>query len=386
MPLESFTANDLIYTVSPEPELPDEMKTWAVLQAHLVDEITGQPPSGDVSIETSFLGISPRVSSGGLVGFVAIPARAFPSRQTQNYLVQATIEAQGYIPISATATIKATTTFPATFSPTGILNLRRLPTVIAGRVALNTGTAFQPINNASITLTGLWRTPPPANLVVPPDPPDLVSLGQGLYFDRAQAGTQVQGINLSGAPGADKQLLQDADAGQNSLRLSDRKLIANGDILAIDAVDPARTEYISIHSIAGASTDSQPATITLDMPLRGIHRQGAVVHKVQFANTGVPTPLTADAFTGDVCLFVNGVANLSGAAFVSLQDGTNPTEYQAVSYFSTVSDANGFFRWPPLSRVAQCAVHAHDGAHPDLDVTFTPNYPEEVSRLDFVYQ
>jgi hypothetical protein len=207
-----------------------------------------------------------------------------------------------------------------------------------------------------------------------------------LYVDRLQAGTTVQGLGFLGAPGPDKQLLQDATAGLNLLRLSDRKQISSGDILAIDAQDPERTEYISINTVTGASTDDQPALITLDAPLRSVHRQGSVVHKVQFTNAGVPTLLTSDAIAGDVCLFLNSVGNLSSAPFLSLQSGGVPTEYHATGYFNAVSDAQGFFRLPPLSRVAQCGLRSHDGAHTDLSVTYTPDYSQEVSRIDFVYQ
>lgn len=390
MALEIFNANDLVYTISPEPELPDGMKTWAVLQALLVDEITSQAPLDAINLHTSFAGLSPRVAPGGKIGFAAIPVRVFPQLRLKDYPVSYVIQAEGYIPLLRTDTFLSASnpSFPDSFGPLdiGTLELHRLPTVIAGRVVLNTGIAFQGIAGATITLTGLWRTPPPANLVVPPDPPDVVSLNPGLYADRPQIGTTVQGLAFLGGPGPDKQLLQDAPAGQSLLRVSDRMLIAVGDILAIDTQDPERTEYVSIKTIAGASTADQPALITLDLPLRAVHRQGAIVHKVQFANVGVATQLTSDAIAGDVCLLVNGVGNLGSAPFLSLQSGGTPTEYHASSYFSAVSDGQGFFRLPPLSRVAQCGLHSHDGTHTDLNVTYQPDYSQEVSRIDFVYQ
>jgi hypothetical protein len=388
MALETFNANDLVYTVSPEPELPDGMKTWAVLEALLVDEITGQPPLGAISLQTAFAGLGARVAPGGKIGFAAIPVLVFPLLRLKNYPVSFTIQAEGYISLLRNETMLSNLAFPGSFAPLdlGTLRLHRLPTVIAGRVVLDTGIAVQAIAGATITLTGLWRTPPPASLVVPPDPPDLVSLHPGLYADRPQLGTTVQGLGFLGGPGADKQLLQQTLAGQSSLHLSDRKLIAAADILAIDTQDPERTEYISIKTVAGASTDDQPALITLDSPLRSNHSQGAIVHKVQFQNAGVAAQLNGDAIAGDVCLFLNAVGNLGGAPFLSLQSGGAPTEYHAAGYFSAVSDAQGFFRMPPLSRVAQCALHSHDGVHTDLDVTYSPDYSQEVSRIDFVYR
>ena len=387
MTLQTFDANDITYTVSPEPESPLGFRTWAIVRGRLLDEINGQPPQGAITLNSPFAGISPRLGSGGMIGFAGIPVRAFPQLKTLAYTVPVSIEPDGYLPLFRRVPIPLDANFPANFTPSdmGDLLLHRLPTFVEGRVVLNTGIASSAIAGAVITLTGLWRTPPPAHLVVPPSPPDLVSLNPGIYFDRATAGSQVQGLNFTGAPGPDKQLLQDAASSQSQILLSDRKLIAPNDILAIDTLDPARTEYVAIKTIAGASTDDLPARITLVSALRAVHRQGATVHKVQFANVGAAIALTEDTIAGDVCLFVNGVATLASASLLSVAQGANPVEYHAASYFRATSDAQGFFRFPPVSRVGHCAFHCHDGAHPDQDVTFRPDYDTEVSRIDFVY-
>jgi len=335
------------------------------------------------------VGISPRVAPGGLAAFAAIPVLAFSNLKHASYTIAVNLQAEGYIPIFRSVPIAQDLNFPISFVPfdLGDMALHRLPTEISGRVVVDNGITATAVVGAALSLTGLWHTPPPANLVVAPDPPDLVSLNPGIYFDRAAAGSQVQGLNFLGAPGPDKQLIRDAPAGQSRLSLSDRVLIAANDILAIDIVDSERTEYVAIQSVAGATADNLPATITLVANLRSNHRQGATVHKVQFQNVGPVIALTQDAILGDVCAFVNGVANLGGAPFVSLQQGVHPVEYHAARYFQAVSDAQGFFRFPPISRVAQCAVHCHDGVHPDPnpDPTHRPDYESEVSRIDFVY-
>lgn len=387
MALASYNANDITYTISLEPELPDGMKTWAVVQGRVIDEITGRPPNVNIRIDSPTSGVIPRVGRGGQLGLVAIPRRAFPDLRNSNYPVSLTIEADGYLPVTLDRQFLADANFPTTFTPIplGDLQLHRVPTVITGRAVLNTGTEFQPIAGAIITLTGIWLTPPAANMMVPPSPPDLVSLAPGLYFDRPQVGTAVQPLDFQGAPGPDKRLLGGSRAGENVLQLSDRVQINNGDILAIDTQNAERTEYISIQSMTGASTDDQPARITLDAPLRLTHANGAVVHRVQFQNVGVLSLLTRDAIAGDVCLFVNAIANLAGAPLLSLQGG-GTTEFHATAYFNAVSDAQGFYRLPPISRVAQCAIRGHDGVHADLDQLHSPAYGQEVSRLDFVYQ
>jgi hypothetical protein len=389
MALQSYTANDITYSVSPEPATPLGFRTWAVIRGRLLDEMTGRPPNGGISIDSPSVGISPRVAAGGLVAFAAIPVLAFSNLKHAPYTVAVNLQADGYIPIFRSVPIAQDLTFPNTFAPfdMGDMALHRLPTEISGRVVVDNGITPTAVVGAALSLSGLWRTPPPANLVVPPDPPDLVSLNPGIYFDCAAAGSQVQGLNFQGVPGPDKQMIRDAPAGQSQLRLSDRILITANDVLAIDTADSERTEYVAIQSVAGATADNLPATVTLVSNLQINHRQGATVHKVQFQNVGPVIALTQDAIPGDVCAFVNGVANLAAAPFISLQQGVKPVEYHAARYFQAVSDAQGFFQFPPISRVAQCAVHCHDGVHPDPnpDPTHRPDYDSEVSRIDFVY-
>jgi len=387
MALEIFNTNDVTYTVSPETEVPLGFRTWAVVRGRLLDEMTGRPPEGPITIDSPFSGISPRVAPGGMVGFAAIPVRAFPQLKNFPATVPVTINASGYLMIFRDVSILLDPNFPNSFTlgDMGDVNLHRLPTMIGGRVVVNTGTAQAAIAGAAISLTGIWQTPPPANLVVPPSAPDVVSLVPGIYFDRLAAGSQVQGLNFLGAPGPDKQLLQDAGAGQAEIALSDRVLIAPNDILAIDTADGERTEYVAIQSVTGATADNLPARITLVSNLRSIHRFGATVHKVQFQNAGPVIALTRDAIPGDVCVFVNGVGSLAAAPLLSVTQGVAPVEYHAASYFQATSDAQGFFRFPPLSRVAQCALHCHDGVHADQDVNHRPDYDSDASRIDFVY-
>src|SRR5260221_1923014 len=190
MALETFNANDLVYTVSPEPELPDGMKTWAVLEALLVNEITSQSPLGAVKLQTSFTGLSPRVAPGGKVGFAAIPVLVFPLLRLKNYPVSFTIQADGYIPLLRNETILSSLAFPGSFTPLdlGTLKLHRLPTLIAGRVVLNTGIAVQAIAGATITLTGLWRESTSPHPVLPPDPPHPGLFNSPFFADRPPIG------------------------------------------------------------------------------------------------------------------------------------------------------------------------------------------------------
>jgi hypothetical protein len=164
MALETYTANDVVYTVSPETELPDGMKTWAVLEVLLVDEISGQGPTGAVALQTDFVGLSPRIAPGGKIGFAAIPLTVFPQLRSKDYPVSYTIEAEGYLPLQRTDTFlfASNVNFPQTFSQldVGALSLHRSPTTMTGSVVLNTGIAVQAIPGATISLTGLAHATP----------------------------------------------------------------------------------------------------------------------------------------------------------------------------------------------------------------------------------
>jgi hypothetical protein len=117
-----------------------------------------------------------------------------------------------------------------------------------------------------------------------------------------------------------------------------------------------------------------------------VHRHGAAAHKVEFQQVGLPTPLASDAIAGDTCIFPGAAGSLGAAPLAAIQGGGLPTEYHAVNYFTATSNAEGSFRLPPISRVAQCQFRVHDGAHPDLvNVRFSPDYTRPESRLDFVY-
>ena len=387
MPLEVFTANDIDYTISADGSAPAGQRMSALVKAQLIDEITGTAPLDAIDITSPFPGMSKRIGEDGMLGLAGIPARVFSELSGHLYTFPVTLSAEGYLPLFRTVSLGPTAAFPDVFAPAdlGTLSLHRAPTVIAGCVAVDSGTDMQGIVGASVTVTGIWRTPPAASVVVPPDQPNLLSLVPGMYFDRSHLTGQVQGLAFLGLPGPDKQLLQDAAAGTVTVRLSDRQLIAAADVLAIDTADGERTEYISIHAVVGGSTPDQAATVTLDAPLRAIHRAGATVHKVVFQNMGAATPLTDDAIPGDVCLFVNNVGSLASAPFCSVQGGGPVAEYHAAQYFTTTTVTDGFYRWPAMSRVAQCALIVHDGVHPDLDITYAPEYPSAVSRLDLVY-
>jgi len=388
LPHQIYIDNSITYTIAPEVEVPLGERTWALVEAEVVDELTGQPPIAPLTIESTNLGVFPRVAEDGIVGLAGIPVHAFSQLKTVSYTVDLTISANRYIPVNMQVPIITIPTFPALFNTTdvGQVALHRAPLAIRGRVAVSSGVTNTPAPGAAVSVTGIWRTVPPVNVVVPPSPPDLVSLMPGFYFGRSSAATQITQQPLVPVVGADKRLLLDAQQGDTFLQLSDCIGLAINDVLAVDGDDPNRTEYMTIKAIFAASTPDQPARIQLTCALQATHRFNAPVRKVNLGAAGASTPLSADAIVGDVCAFVSSVATLQPAATVKVSDGINPDEYHAASYFVTTTDALGFYRLPALSRVAQLNLEANIGAvPPPITEKFVPDYSQEENKVDVVF-
>jgi hypothetical protein len=388
LPHQIYIDNSITYTIAPEVEVPLGERTWALVEAEVVDELTGQPPIAPLTIESTNLGVFPRVAEDGIVGLAGIPVHAFSQLKTVSYTVDLTISANRYIPVNMQVPIITIPTFPALFNTTdvGQVALHRAPLAIRGRVAVSSGVTNTPAPGAAVSVTGIWRTVPPVNVVVPPSPPDLVSLMPGFYFGRSSAATQITQQPLVPVVGADKRLLLDAQQGDAFLQLSDCIGLAINDVLAVDGDDPNRTEYMTIKAIFAASTPDQPAKIQLTYALQTTHRFNAPVRKVNLGAAGASTPLSADAIVGDVCAFVGSVATLQPATTVKVSDGTNPDEYHAASYFVTTTDALGFYRLPALSRVAQLNLEANIGAvPPPITEKFVPDYSQEENKVDVVF-
>src|ERR1700722_1829905 len=100
MALATYSANDLVYTISQEPDAPLGSLSWALIHARLIDELTALPPEGDIEIESPFPFVSPRVGLGGIVGLAGTPERSFPALATLDYTVPMSIQAEGYVDLS----------------------------------------------------------------------------------------------------------------------------------------------------------------------------------------------------------------------------------------------------------------------------------------------
>jgi hypothetical protein len=386
----NVAVGSLSYVISPEDPVPLGDRYWSVLRVRVIDELIGRPPRGDMKIETDYPGLVPRVVTDGLMGFVGRPTQVFPALNGQPYDVDFTLRVVGYLPRRELATIPIDATFPDTFAPldVGDLPIHREPIEILGRTVAAAGITTTPLAGMTVSITGIWLTLPPGNVAPPPpDPPNLISLSVPLYLPRTTATGTLRQRELVTVPAQDKLLVENVRAGGILLQLSDGINLNPGDILAVDAPNADRVEYLTIQTIAPATTPTSVSNITLTHAMATEHRRDVVVRRVLPQAPGFSNPFSRNAQAGDTCVFLNSMTNLAAANVVEISGAAgDPVEYHSISRFTTTSDANGYFRLPLLSRVAQLDIQADDGGvHPTQSRTLVPNYEERENRVDFIF-
>jgi len=360
----------------------------AVLKVRVTDELTGAAPNSQSLLQVKERGFFSRLGNGGLGGLVAIPRQVFPALQARNYPLHLTIGAARYERRVFQKDVPQDFNFPGAFTPQELdIALHRAPVFIAGRTTRLINSASTPLPDAQITVTGIWRTPPSANVSVLPDPANIVALVPPLYADRAPLTQSVAPRDLTVVTGADKTLMDDVSAYANPICLSDRSGLAVGNILMIDADDPDRVEFIAIKNLTTTAPANQPAAVTLDYPVIFSHRRNANVRPINPQSAGASQTITVEAWAADACLFVNDSSGLVGAHEIEITGGPGPDEYHRVKTFSVTSDAEGYYRLPPLSRVAQLEIHAEKmiGAQTlQATTVFRPDYQQRDNRLDLI--
>ncbi len=373
-------------TVSLDDSPASVDRIQGIIAIRLVDEWTREPPRTKVSAQTEYPGLSAYVSRDGAIGLAGIPRILFHLLDSKPYPVEVTIRADGYLPRKLTVEVGPQPAFPASFAPrTRELFLHRLPVVIRGRTVLSGTGPTTPIGGATVRITGIWRTPPPAYAMVPSSPPNLICVEPPVYTERETAVGTLRRCDLTPALGEDKRLLEPCEAGSGTLRLSDRQNLNAGDLLRLDAEKPDRMEHIAVESIAGGSTPDQEAEIALAQSTAREHRRGAIVQRVTPAAPGAVNTLVDTAIPGDSTFFTDGLAGLAGADFARLDGSAPDPEYHQIRLYSAVSDADGYFRLPPISRTAWVLLEAGDGMHAPVVQVFSPDYEEYENDVDFVF-
>jgi hypothetical protein len=388
MPRQTIQIGSRLVHIAPDDPVALARRYWALWSARLVDELSDEPVRVAVALETAETELRPRVAEEGLVGFVGQPIRAFPDLAAQGYDLPVTIHAHGYLPMPARVALGAQPGFPASFvpPPTQTLGLHRGPVTLAGRTVLDTGVAHTPLANVSVSLTRVWWTLAGAPLAA-----NVVSLQPGLYFSQPVPGAQVRRREIPPA-GPPKRLLRPVPPGAAWIDVSDQVGIAFPDVIALDFADTDREEMLVVADVQGASTPDQPARVRLAFPNRYSHAAGAVVRRMDTTGpAGAGNVMQRAGIPGDPSVFLDGLAVLAPVpgpdTVLEVLGGGSPLEYHRARPLSAVSDGDGYFRLPPLSRVAQVEVEAdRGGGFPVLRQLVSVDYERAPRQVEFVFR
>ena len=372
---------------SPDDPLPLVDCMQALVKLRVTDELTAAPIDSPITLQVREPGFFQRAASGGLAGLIGIPRQVFPALQINDYVVHLTLSADRYLSRELEFKVPKDPAFPSSFDPPHLnIGLRREPVFIAGRTVRMVGHGTAPLAGTVVSISGIWRTAPPANVAVAPDSPDVVSIQPPLYSDRAGT-AQLRRRDLIAVLGDDKTLMDEKLPGAGSVRLSNRLGLSIGDVLLIDTEDAELSEFIAINTFSSAAPADHPTTITLSHRLLRAHRRGALVRRANLQPPGSNRQFTVNASFGDSCVFLDDVSGLVAGQEVQISGGPAPDEYHSVMNFSVASDADGYYRLPPLSRVAQLEIHAEKtvGAQTfQATRIFRPDYQQRDNRLDFM--
>jgi hypothetical protein len=383
-------AGGLFYRFCPDDPARAADRPRAVVSGVVRDEITREAPETEIAVTSAHPALTPRVASGGVMGLVGNPGRLFPGLDAASVALELSVAAPGYLPRSLRATLGPIAGFPDSFVPAnlGVVALHRAPVVLRGRVVRRAGLGGIPLAGVSVSIAAAWRTFPPHD--VDPDTvieaAHLVSLHPGLYAPRSSPADGLRRRDMVLAAGQEKTLLAAAGPGDRTVRLSDRVGLSAGNVLAIEPGAPDRAETIRVTAVVGASTDDQPAVVTLAHPLALEHRALAVCVRATPQPPGAGNPLSYGGTAGDRVTFVASLAGVASGAVVELSGGPAAAEYQAASLYRAVSDPDGYYRLPPISRLASVRIRAERADLPaPRQVVVSLDYGRFENRVDLIF-
>lgn len=356
------------YTVNfDDPQMRGQIYQ-AIVIAQTIDEITGEPLSTPVRVTTTLAGVRAKSAADGVAGLAGTPMKVFPDLAASAYAFAITFEAFGYMPWTTNINLAIQPTFPDDFTAVdlGQVRMHRTPVSLNGSTGqLDAQNHPVAVNNAAVTITGIWRRVQDVDLSAPPAAPNVLAITPSLYAERPIPGSDIEIVTLTPVVEPDRWMTLSASAGDRDLYVSQAVGIAPGAVVGIDRDDPDRAEHIEVQQVIGPSDPNSPAVLRLRFPVKYRHRENARVRLVTVPAPGAPDATLADAaLVGDVTLFVNSTAAFGAVQTVRIQGGAFVPEYAECRTYSAVSDADGHYRLPWLSRLAAVEVTAHRAAPP----------------------
>jgi hypothetical protein len=165
------------------------------------------------------------------------------------------------------------------------------------------------------------------------------------------------------------------------LRFSNAAGLNLADVIAIDADDSGRREIVEVVNIVLSGTATDWAWVTINNPLQLLHRNNTIVRRLQTVAPSLSRPLNYDAAAGDNVLLFD-TTTVAGSHQVRLVDGARHA-YHRVAIYSTTSDADGYYRMPPITRAGKIELAAKDsGSSAHVELELVPDYSFDQSHQD----
>ena len=275
----------------------------------------------------------------------------------------------------------------------GDIALRRRPVVIRGRTVVRTNTGTTHVANATVAISGIWRSLDDIRHHLPAMPATIViSITPGLYDPKAP-GTDLDEIPLTDIVGDDKTLLKPVESKETQMALSDGiNVVAGTSVVAIDPEDSERRERLLVSALESTLTASDPVNVTVNYPLRKEHAWGCrVAHVTPGAPASTTKHLTEQTAPGDQTLFLDDIAFAADTG-VARVGGAASVEFQQFARYQVTSDADGYFALPPLHRIAQIEIEASAAGHQAINaannntILLQPDYTKPENWLDVMFK
>ncbi len=356
MSQQQIKAQGYTYTV-----VDDTTMRFNALIFGLLSDAVSQQAISAFTIATDHPLIEARRAAPGIFVLAGVTDGAFPDR-TRDYVVNLSITAPTYRPLTHAIAIHPTTLLPLDL---GELMLLPLPVSLRGRVTQANGNG-SPIAGARITLVD-DPNPPPAT-------EHPLVLSQPLVLDHP-VGTVARECQLTPV-GSQRRVVFAAQAGAISLALDDLSGLAPGDLLRFDAGE---------HNFVAAVGSPRAYEITLRHPLQASLNAGALAQPitVTIPGGGASAQLTQPAQAGDGVLILDAALGVDAVEI----DSAAAVEYRAVG---ALTNADGFYRlngitrlqslwleaaaagWSPLASPVRHVVVYDAGAANVVDFTLEP--------------
>jgi hypothetical protein len=220
---------------------------------------------------------------------------------------------------------------------------------------------------------------------MPWDPP-IAALSPPAYANIPKAGTLVIEDRAVDAAVSAKALLDDVVPGAASMRLADAAGLAAGDVIAVDADDAGRREIHEVDTIAPSGAATDWARITIRQPLALAHTHGRLVRRLKAPAAPTAIALNYAVAAGDEAVLFDA-SGITGTHQVCLIDPGPPVvhAFQRIDILTATSDADGFYRLPPLSRAGKIEIFAQDSNTPaNGQAELVPDYASSENRVDIV--